>query len=87
MTSTTYASASGLDDARNLSTALDQAMLARAALRNPTFAQIVSTPLPLDEVGGSDPREAVGQPQQDARDDTGHLRREDGLDERRREAA
>ncbi len=43
MTSTTYASASGLDDARNLSTALDQAVLARAALQNPTFAGIVAT--------------------------------------------
>ncbi len=43
MTSTTYASASGLDDVRNLSTAMDQAILARAALRNPTFAHIVAT--------------------------------------------
>ena len=43
MTSTTYASASGLDDTRNLSTALDQAMLARVALQNPMFAKIVST--------------------------------------------
>ena len=43
MTSTTYASASGLDDVRNLSTALDQALLARAALQNPTFARIVAT--------------------------------------------
>ena len=43
MTSTTYASASGLDDVRNLSTALDQAVLARAALQNPLFAKIVST--------------------------------------------
>jgi D-alanyl-D-alanine carboxypeptidase len=43
MTSTTYASASGLDDVHNLSTALDQAVLARAALRNPTFASIVAT--------------------------------------------
>jgi D-alanyl-D-alanine carboxypeptidase (penicillin-binding protein 5/6) len=43
MTSTTYASASGLDDVRNLSTALDQALLARAALQNPMFAKIVST--------------------------------------------
>jgi D-alanyl-D-alanine carboxypeptidase (penicillin-binding protein 5/6) len=43
MTSTTYASASGLDDVNNLSTALDQALLARAALQNPTFASIVST--------------------------------------------
>jgi serine-type D-Ala-D-Ala carboxypeptidase (penicillin-binding protein 5/6) len=43
MTSTTYASASGLDDTRNLSTALDQAVLARAALQNPMFAKIVST--------------------------------------------
>jgi len=43
MTSTVYASASGLDDVRNLSTALDQAVLARAALQNPTFAQMVAT--------------------------------------------
>ena len=43
MTSTTYASASGLDDVANLSTALDQAVLARAALQNPTFARIVSS--------------------------------------------
>lgn len=43
MTSTTYASASGLDDVRNLSTALDQAVLARAALQNPTFSRIVAT--------------------------------------------
>ena len=43
MTSTTYASASGLDDVRNLSTAMDQAILARAALQNPTFARMVAT--------------------------------------------
>jgi D-alanyl-D-alanine carboxypeptidase (penicillin-binding protein 5/6) len=43
MTSTTYASASGLNDATNLSTALDQAVLARAALQNPTFARIVGS--------------------------------------------
>jgi serine-type D-Ala-D-Ala carboxypeptidase (penicillin-binding protein 5/6) len=43
MTSTTYASASGLDDVANLSTALDQAVLARAALQNPTFAAMVAT--------------------------------------------
>ena len=43
MTGTTYASASGLDDVRNLSTALDQAVLARAALRSSTFASIVGT--------------------------------------------
>lgn len=43
MSSTTYASASGLDDVRNLSTALDQATLARAALQNPTFTKFVST--------------------------------------------
>jgi D-alanyl-D-alanine carboxypeptidase (penicillin-binding protein 5/6) len=43
MTSTSYASPSGLDDVRNLSTALDQAVLARAALQNATFAQIVAT--------------------------------------------
>ena len=40
---TTYASAAGLEDVTNLSTALDQARLARAALRNPLFAKIVST--------------------------------------------
>ena len=43
MTATTYASASGLEDRRNLSTALDQALLAREALRNGLFARIVST--------------------------------------------
>jgi D-alanyl-D-alanine carboxypeptidase (penicillin-binding protein 5/6) len=43
LTDTTYASASGLDDERNLSTALDQARLARVALRNPLFAKIVAT--------------------------------------------
>ncbi len=43
MTGTTYASPSGLDDVRNLSTALDQARLARAALASPTFASIVAT--------------------------------------------
>ena len=43
MTQTTYASASGLDDMHNLSTALDQATLARFALKNPTVARIVAT--------------------------------------------
>lgn len=43
MHATTYASASGLDDVTNLSTALDQAVLARAALQNPTFARMVAT--------------------------------------------
>jgi serine-type D-Ala-D-Ala carboxypeptidase (penicillin-binding protein 5/6) len=43
MRQTRYASASGLDDTRNLSTALDQARLARAALRSRLFATIVST--------------------------------------------
>jgi D-alanyl-D-alanine carboxypeptidase/D-alanyl-D-alanine carboxypeptidase (penicillin-binding protein 5/6) len=43
MTATTYASASGLEDRRNVSTALDQARLARAALRNPLFARIVGS--------------------------------------------
>lgn len=43
MRATTYASASGLDDRRNLSTAFDQALLAREALRNPLFARIVAT--------------------------------------------
>ena len=43
MVHTTYASASGLNDTSNLSTALDQATLARAALTNSTFARIVAT--------------------------------------------
>jgi D-alanyl-D-alanine carboxypeptidase (penicillin-binding protein 5/6) len=43
LSSTTYASASGLNDVTNLSTAVDQAKLARVALRNQTFAAIVST--------------------------------------------
>ncbi|MBM3678170.1 MAG: D-alanyl-D-alanine carboxypeptidase [Actinobacteria bacterium] len=43
MTRTSYASASGLEDDLNLSTALDQAILARAALRNPVFARMVGT--------------------------------------------
>jgi serine-type D-Ala-D-Ala carboxypeptidase (penicillin-binding protein 5/6) len=42
MRRTIYASASGLDDRRNLSTALDQARLARSALEVPLFATIVS---------------------------------------------
>ncbi len=40
---TTYASPSGLDDTRNLSTAIDQARLARVALANPTVARIART--------------------------------------------
>jgi serine-type D-Ala-D-Ala carboxypeptidase (penicillin-binding protein 5/6) len=43
MTRTTYASASGLDDLHNRSTALDQARLARSALDNPTVSRIVDT--------------------------------------------
>jgi D-alanyl-D-alanine carboxypeptidase len=43
MQQTTYASPSGLDDTVNLSTAYDQAILARAALRNETFAEMVGT--------------------------------------------
>jgi D-alanyl-D-alanine carboxypeptidase len=43
MVATTYASAAGLEDAANLSTARDQARLARFALQNPLFARIVST--------------------------------------------
>jgi D-alanyl-D-alanine carboxypeptidase len=43
MAATTYASPSGLDDVHNLSTAIDQARLARYALGNPTIARIVST--------------------------------------------
>jgi D-alanyl-D-alanine carboxypeptidase (penicillin-binding protein 5/6) len=43
MSGTVYASASGLEDRRNVSTAYDQALLARAAMRNPTLAQVVGT--------------------------------------------
>lgn len=43
MEHTTYASASGLDDERNLSTALDQALLTREALKSPILAAIVRT--------------------------------------------
>lgn len=43
MDDTVYASASGLNDRMNRSTAYDQALLARAALQNPTFAMIVRT--------------------------------------------
>ena len=43
MRNTVYASASGLDDVHNVSTAYDQALLARAALRNVTFRRVVST--------------------------------------------
>jgi D-alanyl-D-alanine carboxypeptidase len=44
MDDTTYASASGLEDEDNVSTAADQAILARIALENPMFAKIVRTP-------------------------------------------
>jgi D-alanyl-D-alanine carboxypeptidase (penicillin-binding protein 5/6) len=43
MEHTAYASASGLEDEGNVSTAADQAILARFALENPTFARIVGT--------------------------------------------
>jgi D-alanyl-D-alanine carboxypeptidase len=43
MGDTTYRSASGLNDLTNLSTAYDQALLGRAALRNPLLARIVGT--------------------------------------------
>jgi serine-type D-Ala-D-Ala carboxypeptidase (penicillin-binding protein 5/6) len=43
MTDTHYASANGLDDTTNLSTALDQAILARYALTDPLLARIVAT--------------------------------------------
>jgi D-alanyl-D-alanine carboxypeptidase len=43
MHDTTYRSASGLNDLTNLSTAYDQAILARFALRNPLLAKIVGT--------------------------------------------
>ena len=67
MTSTTYASASGLDDVHNLSTALDQALLARAALRNPIVRRHGLDEDALDEMGRADVRQALGQPQPDAR--------------------
>jgi D-alanyl-D-alanine carboxypeptidase len=44
MTDTHYASASGLEDDVNVSSARDQAILAREALENQLFAQIVRTP-------------------------------------------
>jgi D-alanyl-D-alanine carboxypeptidase len=68
MTATTYASASGLEDRRNRSTALDQALLARAALRNGLCAHA---------------GEGVGQPQPDADHGPGHVRRQDRLDDPR----
>ncbi len=43
MRDTTYRSASGLNDVSNLSTAYDQALLGRRALRNPLLARIVRT--------------------------------------------
>ena len=43
MRNTTYRSASGLNDLTNLSTAYDQAILGRFALRNPLLAKIVRT--------------------------------------------
>lgn len=43
MRDTIYRSASGLNDVTNLSTAYDQAILARFALRNPLLARIVRT--------------------------------------------
>ena len=43
MTDTTYRSASGLNDDTNLSSARDQAIVARQALENPVFASIVRT--------------------------------------------
>jgi D-alanyl-D-alanine carboxypeptidase len=43
MTDTVYASASGLDDETNISSARDQALVAWEALDNPTFAKIVAT--------------------------------------------
>ncbi len=43
MTDTTYRSPNGLNDDKNLSSARDQAILGRVALRNDLFARIVST--------------------------------------------
>jgi D-alanyl-D-alanine carboxypeptidase (penicillin-binding protein 5/6) len=40
---TVYSSASGLNDVGNYSTALDQAVLSRFALENPSFARVVRT--------------------------------------------
>jgi D-alanyl-D-alanine carboxypeptidase len=44
MTDTVYTSASGLNDGTNLSSARDQAIVAREALADPVFASIVRTP-------------------------------------------
>ena len=49
MEDTHYHSASGLEDERNYSTAADQALLAREALANRTFARIVRTKRKLVE--------------------------------------
>ena len=43
MTSTQYASSSGLNDATNFSTARDQAIMLARAMENPTFAKSVGT--------------------------------------------
>ena len=43
MTGTRYTSSNGLDDLHNRSTAVDQAILARYALDDPTFAAVVRT--------------------------------------------
>ena len=84
MTSTTYASASGLDDVRTLSTALDQVDARSRGAPEPDVREGRLDPNALDEVGRTDTRQAVGQPQQDARNDTRHLWRQDGLDDESR---
>ena len=83
MTSTTYASPSGLDDVRNLSTALDQAVLARAALQNPTFAQIVATRTHWTKWAAPTRAKLWVNHNKMLGDDARHLRRQDGLDEPR----
>ena len=81
MTSTTYASASGLDDVRNLSTAIDQAILARAALQNPTFAHIVATRTHWTKWAAPTRAKLWVNHNKMLGDDARHLRRQDRLDE------
>ena len=64
MDDTTYASANGLDDTRNKSSANDQAIMAWYALGDRTFARVVSTKVKRVRMGRADPRQGVPQPQQ-----------------------
>ncbi len=80
MRETMYASASGLDDFHNSSTAYDQALLARTALLNPAFRQVVSTRRYFTRWSAPDARQGVGEPQQNALHASRHLRCQDRLD-------